>query len=132
MIAMVGGGMRSVPIQLMIQGRALDDLNRRTVAIRDEYAKLPGIVDVDTSIETGKPEVRVRIDREHAANLGVSAAAIGNTVNTMIGGEIVGKYKDVKEGERYDIVARLFPTDRSHPDDINSLWVRSTSGELVC
>ena len=75
MIAMVGGGMRSVPIQLMIQGRDLDELNKRTIAIRDEFAKLPGIVDADTSIETGKPEVRVRIDRERAANLGVSAAA---------------------------------------------------------
>ena len=57
MIAMVGGGMRSVPIQLMIQGRDLEDLNKRTLAIKDEFAKLPGIVDADTSIETGKPEV---------------------------------------------------------------------------
>ncbi|HET7319483.1 MAG TPA: efflux RND transporter permease subunit [Nitrospirota bacterium] len=132
LVAMVGGGFRSVPIQLMVQGRDLDDINKRTIAIKDEFAKIPGIVDVDTSIETGKPEVRVRIAREKAANFGVSASSIGGTVNTMIGGEIVGKYKDDKEGERYDIVARLFPTDRSHPDDINSLWVRSTSGELVC
>ena len=54
MIAMVGGGMRSVPIQLMIQGRDLDDLNMRTLAIKNEFAKLPGIVDADTSIEIGK------------------------------------------------------------------------------
>ncbi len=130
-IAMVGGGMRAVPIQLMIQGRDLDEVNRRTLAIRDEYAKLPGIVDIDTSIETGKPEVRIRINRDQAANLGVSAASIGGTINTMIGGEIVGKYKDEKEGERYDITARLLPSTRSRPDDINSLYVRSTTGELV-
>ena len=132
LVAMVGGGMRSVPIQLMVQGRDLDDLNKRTLAIRDEFAKLPGIVDVDTSIETGKPEVRVGIDRDLAANFGVSASSIGGTVNTMIGGEIVGKYKDEKEGERYDIVARLLPSERGRPDDINSLWVRGTTGELVC
>ncbi len=131
MVAMVGGGMRSVPIQLMIQGRDLDDLNTRAIAIRNEFAKLPGIVDVDTSIETGKPEVRVGIDREKAANLGVSAASIGGTINTMIGGEIVGKYKDEREGERYDITARLMPSERDHPDDIDTLWVRSTTGELV-
>jgi HAE1 family hydrophobic/amphiphilic exporter-1 len=131
MIAMVGGGMRSVPIQLMIQGRDIDDLNARTLAIRDEFAKMPGIVDVDTSIETGKPEVRIGIDRDKAANYGVSAFAIGATVNTMIGGEIVGKYKDEKEGERYDITARLLSSERDHPEDINTLWVRSTSGELV-
>jgi HAE1 family hydrophobic/amphiphilic exporter-1 len=131
MIAMVGGGMRSVPIQLMIQGRDLDDLNIRTLAIKDEFAKLPGIVDADTSIETGKPEVRIRIDRDKAANLGVSASSIGNTVNTMIGGEIVGKYKDEKEGERYDITARLLASERDRPGNIDTLWVRSSTGELV-
>ncbi len=125
------GGFRAVPIQLMVQGRDLDDLNRRTIAIREEYAKLPGIVDVDTSIETGKPEVRIRIERDRAANLGVNAAAIGSTVNTMIGGEIVGKYKDEKEGERYDITARLIKSEREHPGDIDTLWVRSSTGELV-
>jgi HAE1 family hydrophobic/amphiphilic exporter-1 len=128
---MVGGGMRSVPIQLMIQGRDLDDITARTIAIRDAFAKLPGIVDVDTSIETGKPEVRVRIDRDRAANLGVNAAAIGETVNTMIGGEIVGKYKDEKEGERYDIVARLTAPERDRPSALDMLWVRSSTGELV-
>ena len=131
MIAMVGGGMRSVPIQLMIQGRDIEDLNKRTLAMRDQFAKLPGIVDVDTSIETGKPEVRVHIDREKAANFGVSATSIGNTVNTMIGGEIVGKYKDEKEGERYDIVARLTAPERDQPSALDMLWVRSSTGELV-
>jgi HAE1 family hydrophobic/amphiphilic exporter-1 len=130
-IAMVGGGMRSVPIQLMIQGRDIDDLYRRTFTIKDAFAKLPGIVDADTSIETGKPEVRVRIERERAGNLGVSASAIGNTINTMIGGESVGKYKDEKEGERYDITARLLASERERPSDINPLWVRSSTGELV-
>jgi len=130
-VAMVGGGMRSVPIQVMIQGRDLDDLNKRTMGIKDEFAKLPGIVDADTSIETGKPEVKLRIDRERAANYGVNAAAIGATVNTMIGGEIIGKYKDEKEGERYDITARLVPSERERPDDIDSLQVRSSTGEIV-
>ncbi len=131
LVAMVGGGMRSSPIQLMIQGRDLADLNMRTLAIRDQFAKVPGVVDVDTSIEVGKPEVRVRIDRDRAANLGVSASTIGSTINTMIGGEIVGKYKDDKEGERYDITARLIPQERDQPADIDSLWLRSSTGELV-
>jgi HAE1 family hydrophobic/amphiphilic exporter-1 len=131
MVAMVGGGMRSVPVQLVIRGRDLEDVNKRTIAIKDEFAKLPGIVDADTSIETGKPEVRVRIDRDKAANLGVSASSIGGTVNTMIGGEIIGKYKDKLEGERYDITARLTSADRDRPLDVEALWVRSSTGELV-
>jgi HAE1 family hydrophobic/amphiphilic exporter-1 len=130
-IAMVGGGMRAVPIQVMIQGRDLDDLNKRTLAIKDEFCKVPGIVDADTSIETGKPEVRIRIDREQAANFGVNAAAIGGAINTLIGGEVVGKYKDEKEGERYDVTARLAASERHQPVDIEGLCVRSSTGELV-
>lgn len=131
LIAMAGGGLRSVPIQLIIQGRDIDDLYRRTNAIKNEFAAVPGVVDVDTSIALGKPEVRIRIDREAAANLGVTAAAIGGTINTLIGGEKIGKYKDEKEGARYDITARLTAPYRSSPSDIESLYVRSVTGELV-
>ena len=78
------------------------------------------------------PRCRIRIDRDKAANLGVSAASIGDTVNTMIGGEIIGKYKDEKEGERYDINARLI-SDQSGISrrTLNKLRVRSSTGELV-
>jgi HAE1 family hydrophobic/amphiphilic exporter-1 len=131
MIAMVGGGMRSVPIQLVVRGRDLEDVNKRTLAIKDEFAQLPGIVDADTSIETGKPEVRVLINRDRAANLGVSASSIGGTINMMIGGEIIGKFKDEKEGERYDITARLKAAERDRPAALDSLWVRSSTGELA-
>lgn len=131
MIAMVGGGMRSVPIQLVVMGRDLEEVNTRTLAMKDEFEQLPGIVDADTSIEIGKPEIRVHIDRDKAANLGVSAASIGGTINTMIGGEMIGKFKDEKEGERYDIKARLTAPSRQDPASIEKLWVRSTTGELV-
>ena len=131
MIAMVGGGMRSVPIQMMVQGRDLQELNKRTLAIKDAFAKVPGIVDADTDIQIGKPEVRITIDRDRAANLGVTAASIGNAVNTMIGGENIGKYKDEKEGERYDINARMLAADRIQPSDLDKLRVRSMTGEVI-
>ena len=130
-IAMVGGGMRAVPIQVMIEGRRLKDVQDRAVAISNAYAKIPGIVDVDMDIEPGKPEVRVRIDREQAANYGVSTRAIGGVVSTLIGGEIIGKYKDPEEGERYDIKARLVSQERDKPADIEGLRVRSVTGEAV-
>jgi HAE1 family hydrophobic/amphiphilic exporter-1 len=130
-IAMVGGGMRSVPIQVMIQGKKLDDVQKRTVLISEQFSKVPGIVDVDMDIEPGKPEVRIQINRDKAANYGVSAASIGSTVNTMIGGENIGKFKDEKEGERYDINARLVKTERDKPGNIENIRIRSTTGEIV-
>ena len=130
-IAMVGGGMRAVPIQVMIQGRKLEDVQKRAVAISAEYSRVPGIVDVDMDIEPGKPEVRIQIDREKAANYGVSASSIGSTVNTMIGGEIIGNFKDAQENERYDIKVRLMKGGREKPGDIDRIFVRSMTGELV-
>jgi HAE1 family hydrophobic/amphiphilic exporter-1 len=130
-IAMVGGGMRAVPIQVMIQGRDLEEVQKRTVAVSAEYAKVPGIVDVDMDIEPGKPEVRIQIDREKAANLGVSVASIGSTINTMIGGEMIGKFKDLQERQRYDIKARLVEADRDKRGDISNIRVRSATGEII-
>ena len=130
-VAMVGGGMRAVPIQVMIQGRQLDDVQKRAVAISKEYSQVPGIVDVDMDIEPGKPEVRIQIDREKAANYGVSAVSIGSAVNMMIGGEIIGNFKDPQENERYDIKARLLQTERDRPGDVERILLRSTTGEIV-
>ena len=90
----VGGG-RSVPIQYNIRGSDLGDLGKYSDEIMSQFSKLPGIVDVDSSLETGKPEIRVYIDRDKAANLGVDVTTIAETINILISGEVdVTKFKD--------------------------------------
>lgn len=131
-VSLIGGGVRNVPIQYSIRGRDLSSLQAYTRQIVNEFSKLPGIVDVDTSLETGKPELRVFIDRDKAADLGVDIATIAETINFLIGGEVdVAKFKDVTKGRRYDVRARLNPGDRLNPDDIGKIYVRSKDGRLV-
>lgn len=131
-ISLVGGGQRMVPIQYSIRGRDLDALNAYSKQIVSEFSKLPGIVDVDTSLEAGKPEVRVYIDRDKAADLGVDIATVAETANLLISGEVeVAKYKDEARGRRYDVRMRLNPEDRKDPADIGRLYVRSGDGRLV-
>lgn len=131
-VSMVGGGMRNVPIQYFILGRDLQTLQEHTRKIVGEFTKLPGIVDVDTSLETGKPELKVYIDRDKAADLGVDVATIAETVNFLIGGEVdVTKFKDEARGRRYDVRARLNAADRQDPDDLGRLYVRSKDGRLI-
>ncbi|MBI5025785.1 MAG: efflux RND transporter permease subunit [Nitrospirae bacterium] len=131
-VALVGGGQRMVPIQYSIRGRDLTLLTDYSKKIIDEFSKLPGIVDVDTSLEVGKPEVRVFIDRDKTADLGVDIATLAESVNFLIGGEVdVTKFKDEAKGRRYDVRARLKPEDRSNPDDIGRIYVRSKDGRLV-
>ena len=131
-ISLIGGGQRNVPIQYAIRGTDLEALQRYAKTITSEFAKRPGVVDVDTSLETGKPEVKVYIDRDKAADLGVNIATIAEAVNFLIGGEVdVTKYKDEKKGRRYDVRARLDPEDRMNPEDVGKLYVRSRDGRLV-
>ncbi len=131
-VSLIGGGQRQVPIQYSIRGRDLDALQTYTRQIAGEFSKMPGIVDVDTSLEMGKPELKVFIDRDKAADLGVDVATIAEAVNLLISGETeVTKYKDESRGKRYDLRIRLNPEERSNPADLSKLYVRSLDGRLV-
>lgn len=131
-ISLVGGGQRNVPIQYSIRGLDLGALQSYTRQIVGEFSKLPGIVDVDTSLEAGKPELKVFIDRDKAADLGVSVASIAEAVNLLVSGEVdVTKYKDEQRGRRYDVRVRLNAADRTNPEDLGKIYVRAKDGRLV-
>ncbi|TSA45848.1 MAG: efflux RND transporter permease subunit [Deltaproteobacteria bacterium] len=131
-ISLIGGGQRQVPIQYSIRGRDLTELQTYARQISGEFSKLPGIVDVDTSLEMGKPELKVFIDRDKAADLGVDVATIAEAVNLLISGETeVTKYKDESRGKRYDLRIRLNAEERRDPDDLSKLYVRARDGRLV-
>jgi len=131
-VALIAGTGRNVPIQYTIRGSDLGDLTTYTRQIVSELSKVPGIVDVDTSLEAGKPELKVFIDRDKAADLGVSVATIAETVNLLISGEVdITKYKDEARGRRYDVRTRLLPGDRNDVSDIGRLYIRAKDGRLV-
>ncbi len=131
-VSLIGGGVRNVPIQYSIRGADLTSVESYATKIVSEFSKLPGIVDVDTSLESGKPEIRVYIDRDKAADLGVDVASVAEAANFLIGGEVeISKFKDEARGRRYDIRARLTSEDRYKPGDIGRIFVRSKDGRLV-
>ena len=131
-VSMIGGGQRQTAILYSIRGRDLKSLEGYTREIVSQFSKLPGIVDLDTSLETGKPEIRVFIDRDKAADLGVDVASVAEAVNFLISGEVdVTKFKDEAKGRRYDVRVRLNPQDRVNPDDLGRLYVRAKDGRLV-
>lgn len=131
-ISLIGGGIRQVPIQYSVRGQDLSALQTYAKQIIAEFSKLPGIVDVDTSLEVGKPEFKVYIDRDKAADLGVDVATVAEAINLLIGGELdIARYKDEKKGKRYDIRVRLNPEDRESSDAMQRIYVRSRDGKLV-
>jgi len=130
--SMIGGGQRQVPIQYSVRGPDLMAIQNYTKQIAGEFSKKPGIVDIDTSLEMGKPELKVFIDRDKAADLGVDVSTIAGAINLLISGETdVTKYKDESRGKRYDLRIRLNPEERRDPDDLKKLYVRARDGRLV-
>jgi len=130
--SMIGGGQRQVPIQYSVRGPDLMAIQAYAKQIAGNFSKIPGIVDVDTSLEMGKPELKIYIDRDKAADLGVDVSTIAEAINLLISGETdVTKYKDESRGKRYDLRIRLNPEERRNPDDLSRLYVRSKEGRLI-
>jgi HAE1 family hydrophobic/amphiphilic exporter-1 len=114
-----------------IEVRGYDLLTGQTLAqqISAAVADVPGITDVRISREAGMPEYRVRIDRNKAAELGLTATAIGNTVQTAMGGTAATKVR--VDGKEYDVLVRLSEADRKSVDNINNLAVLNASLQPV-
>jgi HAE1 family hydrophobic/amphiphilic exporter-1 len=93
---------------------------------------LGGIVDADTTLKLNKPELRVQIDRERAADLGVDTSDIATSLRLMVGGEEqASRYRDESVNQDYDVQLRLTNTDRSDAATISRLYVPSSRGGLV-
>jgi len=120
---------RGFPIEVTVRGPEWAKLAESSETMRQQMAKSPLMVDVDTNYLTGTPEVQVHPDRQQAAARGVSIETVGSTVNALIGGERVAKF--THGGRRYDVRVRLIPTQRTRAEDIARLWVWNNRGEMV-
>ena len=121
-----GGGFRQAMVELNLRGpdlQALQDHSDRIIAWMKQH---PEYVDIDTSLSLRKPELRVHIDRERASDLGISVQTIASTLNVLVGGEPVTKYKEVDE--QYDVWLRAESQFRDRPDAIGRLMVSSPRG----
>jgi HAE1 family hydrophobic/amphiphilic exporter-1 len=128
--AMGSGGMgRNAPLQFRIKGPDLTQLGDISTKIVARLRTITGIVGVGSDMELTKPEVRVYIDRDKAGDLGVDVKTIASAISTLIGGKEVSEFR--VGGNSYDVRVRLIPEQRSMFQDVNSLLVRNTAGELI-
>ncbi len=126
----LGQGFRERPINyVIVTSDSYQNLSRVVRQFQDELAKNPGFVQVDTDLRLNKPEIRMDVDRERAADMGVSVDVIARTVETMLGGRVVTRYK--RDGEQYDVVVQTVSGDRSAPEDIDGLFVRGRGESMI-
>ncbi|HEX9780449.1 MAG TPA: efflux RND transporter permease subunit [bacterium] len=115
--------------QLVLQSQDLGALNEEAQAFSNRLRELGFLQGVRSSFELTKPELRVRIDRDRAAALGISVERIARTLQVLFGGTDLAKVK--LGGKEYDVIAQLGRASRLTPQDLGRLYVRSDRGELV-
>jgi HAE1 family hydrophobic/amphiphilic exporter-1 len=119
-----GGGMGNSDIQYMIGGPDMAELERCAKAIMADLRQVPGAVDVDSSLSTGKPQYGISVDRPKAARLGVSVADVANTLRLLVAGDKVSDYTD--KGEQYEVHIRAMADARNRLDALRMVTVPSS------
>jgi multidrug efflux pump len=125
-------GMRadSRPVEMVLGGPDYEQLQLWRDQLLQALENVPGIVDADSNYQERKPQMDISVDRNRAAALGVSLVSIGRTLETMLGSRKVTTYID--RGREYNVIMMGREQDRSSPDDLTNLYVRSSlTGELV-
>jgi hydrophobe/amphiphile efflux-1 (HAE1) family protein len=120
---------RGFPVEFSVRGPDWDRLVELTNEVMADLSASGLMVDLDTDYQIGMPELRIIPDRARCADLGVSIEDVATTLNALVGGVRAGRYN--ADGRRMDVRARLLADQRSRPEDITRLRVRSRSGELV-
>src|SRR5579862_7255427 len=118
-----GGGQADV--QFTLTGPDLDKLNSYSQTLLAQLKQIPSVADADTSLVYGKPELRVEIDRQRAADLGVRVNDIAQALNTMVAGQVVSSFPS--GGEEYDVRLRADMAYRTSAEGLRQLTIFSTN-----
>jgi multidrug efflux pump len=126
----LGQSPRERPVNFVIVTSAsYTELEQMTRKILDEVAKNPGFTNVDTDLKLNKPELSVIVNRDKAMDTGVQIETVGRTLETMLGGRQVTRFK--REGEQYDVIVQVADIDRATPSDIRDIFVRARDGSMI-
>ena len=126
----LGQGFRERPVNFVIQtSDSFQNLNTVVRQMLDEIAKNPGIVSPDVDLRLNKPELRISVERDRAADLGVSVEVVAKAIETLLGGRNVTRYK--RDAEQYDVVVQTAASGRTTPEDIDRIYVRGRNEAMI-
>ncbi len=123
-----GGG--GAPVQVVLQGTEYADLVQWRDLLMQRMGDNPGLTNVQSNYEERKPQLSVAVDRDRAADLGVSLETVSRTLETVLGSRLVTTFID--RDREYNVILQGRAEDRATPTDLDNLYVRSTrTNELV-
>ncbi|MCE1251693.1 MAG: efflux RND transporter permease subunit [Comamonadaceae bacterium] len=107
-------------IEFYLQGPDLTELERLNGQIQAQLQRIPGLVDLDSSLKPNKPVIDITVHRDAASDLGLSVASLGTQLRTLIAGQTVGNWR-AADDQTYDVNVRLSPDARRQPQDLERL-----------
>jgi multidrug efflux pump len=113
------------PVQFVLLGQTYEELAGWRDRLLPELQKLPQLMGVDHDYKDTRPQIKVDIDRNRAADLGISQEEIASTLDTMLGSRRVGTF--VKDGEEYDVVLQAERDARKSTTDASNLFLRPSA-----
>ena len=122
--AFSGGGFRNANVQFLISGPDLKKLEEYSSKILEKMKTIPDAVDVDSTLISGKPEVRLEVDRDLAADLGVRVGDVSQALNTLVAGAEATTFNEGTD--QYEVRVRAINTYRSDVEGLKRLIVPST------
>lgn len=125
----LGGEGLQQPVQMAITGTNLDEAHRLAQEILNEARQVPGIAQARLDFQPTNPQLRIQVDRDRAAALGISPADIGRTLQILMGGEDITDFSIA--AETYEVMVRARRAHRMSPDDLGEVYVRTEDGSLV-
>jgi multidrug efflux pump len=125
-----GQSPRSTPVEFVIMSQVpYEELSRISDRFIAEMQKYPGMQNLQSDLRLNTPEVRVRVNRDKLSDIGANVDTVGRTLETLLGGRQVTRFK--KDGEQYDVIVWAGGGDRATPADISDMYVRNKSGDMI-
>jgi hydrophobe/amphiphile efflux-1 (HAE1) family protein len=121
-----GGGQ---PVQFVLGGPTYEDLVKWRDIVLARAKENPGLLNPESDYDERKPQLKIEIDRQRAADLGVSLQVVGQTLETMLGSRRVTTYVD--RGEEYYVMLQARLEDRASPSDLDNIYVRSDKSSTL-
>jgi multidrug efflux pump len=126
----LGQSPRALPIEYVIMAQMpYPELDRIVNQFIAELGKYPGVQNLQTDLRLNTPELRVDVNRDKLGDLGIAVQTVGLTLQSMLGGRQVTRFK--RDGEQYDVIVQVAPRDRTRPNDISDIYVRARDGSMV-
>jgi len=126
----LGQGFRERPVNFVIMtSDSYENLNQVARQFLEEIGKNPGFLTPDVDLRLNKPELKIDVNREKAADLGVSVEVVARAIETMLGGRTVTRYK--RESDQYDVIVQTQSVGRDTPDDIERIFVRGRNDTMI-